>query len=61
MPQDRLPVSAAIPGSGKTRLAMAIGIEAVQRHHLRMRFSSTIELVIAQFCVEINNLAEKIA
>ena len=35
------------PGSGKTHLATAIGIEAVQRHHRRVRFLSTIELVNA--------------
>ena len=35
------------PGSGKTHLATAIGIEAVQRHHRRVRFVSTIELVNA--------------
>ena len=35
------------PGSGKTHLATAIGIAAVQRHHRRVRFLSTIELVNA--------------
>ncbi len=35
------------PGSGKTHLATAIGIEAVQHHHRRVRFLSTIELVHA--------------
>ena len=35
------------PGSGKTHLATAIGIEAVQRHHRSVRFVSTIELVNA--------------
>lgn len=31
--------------SGKTHLATAIGIEAVQRHGRRVRFFSTVELV----------------
>lgn len=35
------------PGSGKTHLATAIGIEAVQRHRRRVRFLSTVELVNA--------------
>ena len=33
------------PGTGKTHLATAIGIEAVQRHARRVRFFSTVELV----------------
>jgi DNA replication protein DnaC len=33
------------PGTGKTHLATAIGIEAVQTHRKRVRFCSTIELV----------------
>lgn len=32
-------------GTGKTHLATALGIEAVARHHKRVRFYSTIELV----------------
>lgn len=35
------------PGSGKTHLATAIGVEAIQRHHRRVRFLSTVELVNA--------------
>ncbi len=35
------------PGTGKTHLATAIGVEAVRRHHRRVRFLSTIELVNA--------------
>ena len=35
------------PGTGKTHLATAIGIEAITRHHRRVRFLSTIELVNA--------------
>ena len=35
------------PGTGKTHLATALGIEAVRRHRHRVRFLSTIELVNA--------------
>lgn len=35
------------PGTGKTHLASAIGIEAIQTHHKRVRFLSTVELVNA--------------
>lgn len=35
------------PGTGKTHLATAIGIEAIQRHGKRVRFFSTVELVNA--------------
>ncbi len=33
------------PGTGKTHLATAIGIQAIMHHHLRVRCFSTIELV----------------
>lgn len=33
------------PGTGKTHLATAIGVEAVQKHNRRVRFLSTVELV----------------
>ena len=33
------------PGTGKTHLATAIGIQAIQHYHKRVRFLSTIELV----------------
>lgn len=33
------------PGTGKTHLATALGIEAIQRHQRRVRFLSTVELV----------------
>ena len=33
------------PGTGKTHLATAIGVQAVQHQHRRVRFFSTIELV----------------
>ena len=35
------------PGTGKTHLATAIGIEAIQRHGRRVRFFSTVDLVNA--------------
>ena len=33
------------PGTGKTHLATAIGVQAVVHHHLRVRFFSTVDLV----------------
>ena len=33
------------PGTGKTHLASAIAVQAIQHHRLRVRFLSTIELV----------------
>ena len=33
------------PGTGKTHIATAIGVQAIQQHHKRVRFLSTIELV----------------
>ena len=33
------------PGTGKTHIATAIGVEAVQRHGKRVRFFTTVELV----------------
>jgi DNA replication protein DnaC len=33
------------PGTGKTHLATALGIEAIQRYNKRVRFYSTVELV----------------
>ena len=35
------------PGTGKTHLATAIGVQAIQHHRLRVRFLSTIDLVNA--------------
>ena len=35
------------PGTGKTHLATAIGVEAIQQHSKRVRFFSTVELVNA--------------
>jgi DNA replication protein DnaC len=44
------------PGTGKTHLATALGIEAIQRHGKRVRFHSTVELVNA---LEAEKLAGK--
>jgi len=33
------------PGTGKSHLATALGVEAVQKHRYRVRFFSTVELV----------------
>lgn len=33
------------PGTGKTHLATALGVQAVEHHHRRIRFFSTVELV----------------
>lgn len=35
------------PGTGKTHLATAIGVQAIMHHHRRVRFFSSIELVNA--------------
>jgi DNA replication protein DnaC len=35
------------PGTGKTHIATAIGVQAIVHHHRRVRFLSTIELVNA--------------
>jgi DNA replication protein DnaC len=35
------------PGTGKTHLATAIGVQAIQHHRKRVRFLSTVELVNA--------------
>ena len=32
------------PGTGKTHLATAIGVQAIRHHHRRVRFLSTVEL-----------------
>jgi DNA replication protein DnaC len=44
------------PGTGKTHLATAFGVEAIQRHGKHMRFHSTVELVNA---LEVEKLAGK--
>jgi len=35
------------PGTGKTHVATAIGVQAIEHHHKRVRFFSTVELVNA--------------
>lgn len=35
------------PGTGKTHLATALGVQAIEHHHRRVRFYSTVELVNA--------------
>ena len=35
------------PGTGRTHLATAIGVEAIQKHGNRVRFFSTVKLVNA--------------
>ncbi|GAJ97020.1 IS21-like element helper ATPase IstB [Rhizobium rhizogenes] len=35
------------PGTGKTHIASALGIQAIEHHHKRVRFFSTVELVNA--------------
>ncbi len=35
------------PGTGKTHIATALGVEAIVHHHRRVRFLSTVELVNA--------------
>ena len=35
------------PGTGKTHIATALGVQAIEHHHKRVRFYSTVELVNA--------------
>jgi DNA replication protein DnaC len=42
------------PGTGKTHLATAIGVQAIMHHHRRVRFLSTIELVNALTVEKLN-------
>jgi DNA replication protein DnaC len=49
------------PGTGKTHLATAIGIEAVRTHQRRVRFLSTVELVNALEQEKANGKAGQIA
>src|SRR6218665_3682656 len=35
------------PGTGKTPIATALGVQAIEHHHRRVRFFSTVELVNA--------------
>ncbi len=49
------------PGTGKTHLASAIGIEALRTHGKRVRFFSTVELVNALELEKATNRAGQIA
>ena len=49
------------PGTGKTHLATAIGVEAIQKHGKRVRFFSTVELVNALEQEKANGKAGQIA
>lgn len=49
------------PGTGKTHLATAIAVQAIQHHHMRVRFQSTIELVNALELEKQNNRVGRIA
>ena len=45
------------PGTGKTHIATAIGVQAIIHHHRRVRFLSTIELVNALEQEKLNGTA----
>ena len=49
------------PGTGKTHLATAIGIEAIRMHGKRVRFLSTVELVNALELEKAQNKAGQMA
>jgi DNA replication protein DnaC len=49
------------PGTGKTHLATAIGVQAVVHHHRRVRFLSTVELVNALEQDKMNGKAGRLA
>jgi DNA replication protein DnaC len=53
------------PGTGKTHLATAIGVQAVIHHHRRVRFLSTVELVNAleqeKACGKAGRIANRMA
>ena len=49
------------PGTGKTHLATAIGVEAIQKYGKRVRFFSTVELVNALEQEKANGKAGQIA
>jgi DNA replication protein DnaC len=49
------------PGTGKTHLATAIGVEAIQKHTKRVRFFSTVELVNALEAEKAHGKAGQIA
>src|SRR6195256_6729494 len=49
------------PGTGKTHLATALGVQAIEHHHRRVRFFSTVELVNALEAEKANGKAGQIA
>jgi DNA replication protein DnaC len=49
------------PGTGKTHLATAIGVQAIQQHAKRVRFFSTVELVNALELEKANGKAGQMA
>ena len=49
------------PGTGKTHLATAIGVEAIQKYGKRVRFFSAVELVNALEQEQVNGKAGQIA
>ena len=53
------------PGTGKTHLATALGVQAIEHHHRRVRFFSTVELVNAleeeKACGKSGQLAHRLA
>jgi DNA replication protein DnaC len=49
------------PGTGKTHLATAIGVQAIVHHHHRVRFLSTIELVNALELEKLNSKQGRLA
>ena len=49
------------PGTGKTHLATAIGVEAIQKHTKRVRFFSMVELVNALEAEKAHGKAGQIA
>jgi DNA replication protein DnaC len=49
------------PGTGKTHLATAIGVQAVIHHHRRVRFLSTVELVNALEQDKVNGKTGRLA
>ena len=49
------------PGTGKTHLATAIGVQAIIHHHRRVRFLSTVELVNALEQEKLKSLQGRLA
>ena len=49
------------PGTGKTHLAIALAVQAIQHHHFRVRFLSTVDLVNALEIEKLDGKAGRIA